>query len=296
MPDHQSYVGRFAPSPTGPLHMGSLVCAMASFLDARTHDGTWLVRIEDIDPPRDIPGADRDILNTLAGFGMTSDIDVVWQHDRFELYETALRSLQEKKLVYGCACTRSQIQAKNLELGLPAGVYPGTCRTIDNHKEIRAWRFLTNSEPVSFIDRISGLYTQNVERSVGDFVVKRADGLWAYQLAVVVDDENQGVTHIVRGADLLDNTPRQILLQRALDLRTPSYMHIPLVCDADGHKLSKQTKAKAVDASNPLPLLESAASFLGLPPTGADNIKAFWKCTQQTWAEKFSIPSESEQK
>ncbi len=282
-----AYVGRFAPSPTGPLHFGSLVCAMATYLDARAHAGTWLVRIEDIDPPRDVPGADVDILNTLAGFGMQSDKDVVWQSDRYALYEAALKTLQQNHAVYGCACSRSEIQAQNKQLGLPAGVYPGTCRTGTGDRAVRAWRFLTTDTPVEFTDRIQGQYCQNVEKEVGDFVVKRADGLWAYQLAVVVDDALQGVTHVVRGADLLDNTPRQILLQKALGYPTPVYMHIPIVTDANGQKLSKQTKAKAVSCADPLPVLEAAFEFLGFQKISAKSLDAFWMSAVDCWAERF---------
>lgn len=283
------YVGRFAPSPTGPLHFGSLVCAMATFLDARAHAGTWLVRIEDIDPPRDIPGIDRHILKTLSNFGMQSDAPVVWQSDRHALYEAALEKLQKSGSVYGCACTRSEILSEDKRLVLPPGVYPGTCRTGTHGRAVRAWRFLTNDKPVTFIDRWQGPYTQNVEKSVGDFVVKRADGLWAYQLAVVVDDGEQGVTHVVRGADLLDNTPRQILLQQALDLKTPVYMHIPLVTDTEGNKLSKQTKAKAVESDRPLDVLEEAFVFLGFKKISAGNLDAFWKSAVQCWAERFAV-------
>lgn len=281
------YVGRFAPSPTGPLHFGSLVCAMATYLDARAHAGTWLIRIEDIDPPRDIPGADADIIRTLAGFGMQSDKDIVWQSDRHALYETALDKLKNSGRVYGCACSRSEILAQDQALGLTPGIYPGTCRCGTHGRDIRAWRFLTDKVPVSFVDRIQGTYTQNVEDDVGDFVVKRADGLWAYQLAVVVDDADQKVTHVVRGADLLDNTPRQILLQKALGFETPIYMHIPVVTDANGQKLSKQTKAKPVSCDDPLPVLQSAFEFLGFHKISAKNLDAFWQSATQCWAEKY---------
>lgn len=283
------YVGRFAPSPTGPLHFGSLVCAMATYLDARAHAGTWLIRIEDIDPPRDIPGADSDIIRTLAGFGMQSDKEIVWQSDRHALYEKAFNQLKSSGAVYGCACSRSEILAKDKVLGLPLGVYPGTCRSGTHGRDIRTWRFLTNSVPVTFFDRIQGSYTQNVEHDVGDFVVRRADGLWAYQLAVVVDDADQKVTHVVRGADLLDNTPRQILLQKALGLVTPTYMHIAVVTDANGQKLSKQTKAKPVNCVDPLPVLQSAFEFLGFQKISAKSLDAFWQSATQCWAEKYDI-------
>lgn len=282
-----NYVGRFAPSPTGPLHFGSLVCAMASYLDARAHEGTWLVRIEDIDPPRDIPGADVNILKTLSGFGMQSDRAVVWQSDRSDFYSEALDKLKNLGLVYGCSCSRTEVLSRDKALGLPFGVYPGTCREGTHGRPIRAWRFLTSDKAVTFFDRIQGFYSQNVQKQVGDFVVKRADGLWAYQLAVTVDDAEQGITHIVRGADLLDNTPRQILLQQALGFSTPIYMHIPLVTDCYGQKLSKQTKAKAISCADPLPILENAFEFLGFKKTYAKNLDTFWKIATQCWAKCF---------
>ena len=248
---HRAYCGRFAPSPTGPLHFGSLVCALASFLDARAHDGTWLIRIEDIDPPRDIPGADEAIIRTLTRLGMVSDIPVVWQSRRYELYEQALGKLSHQGLVYGCACSRKEIATAQARLGLPSHVYPGTCRNGTHGKPARSLRVRTFDEVVSFDDRRCGHFSENLEHDVGDFVVKRADGLWAYQLAVVVDDAQQGVTDIVRGEDLLNNTPRQIYLQRKLGLSIPQYLHIALALDAHGQKLSKQTHAPAIDNEDP---------------------------------------------
>ena len=194
-----SYRGRFAPSPTGALHAGSLVAAMASFLDARAHDGVWLVRIEDIDPPRDIPGAGEHIIRTLARLGLASDEPVLWQHDRHEAYQAALDRLIAQGRVYGCACSRKEVALRAAELGLPAGVYPGTCRLGTHGRPVRAMRFLTTSGTTTFTDRLCGDFTQDVEHEVGDFVLKRADGLWAYQLAAIVDDIHQGVTDVVRG-------------------------------------------------------------------------------------------------
>ena len=190
----RAYCGRFAPSPTGPLHFGSLVCALASFLDARAHNGTWLIRIEDIDPPRDVPGADQAILKTLARLGMTSDIPVVRQSQRYALYEEALRRLSQQGLVYGCACSRKEIAAVQTELGLPSHVYPGICRNGTHGRPARSLRIRTSNEVVGFTDRRCGSFSENLERDVGDFGIKRADGQWAYQIAVVVDDAEQGIT------------------------------------------------------------------------------------------------------
>ena len=287
MPSRTSYVGRFAPSPTGPLHLGSLACAMASWVDARAHEGTWLVRIEDIDPPRDIPGADRLILELLAAYGMTSDRAVVWQHDRNERYEEIFNDLKNRHLVYGCACTRAEIFAADAQLGLARGVYPGTCRNGTQGRPPRAWRFAATSDPVSFVDRWCGLQTQNVEKETGDFVVRRADGLWAYQLAVVIDDADAGITDVVRGQDLLDNTPRQMLLQRAIGAASPRYMHIPLVTDAHGDKLSKQRKAAAATSEDRLGTLDALWVHLGFERIGADNVNAFWQEAINQWKERW---------
>ena len=282
-----TYIGRFAPSPTGPLHLGSMACALASWLDARAHGGEWLVRIEDIDPPRDVPGADREILALLGRFALDSDREPVWQSRRSHLYEAALEKLSRVGRVYGCACTRSEIAAANAAAGLPTGVYPGTCRNGTQGRTPRALRFRTDSDPITFVDRLAGAVTQNVEREVGDFVVRRADGLWAYQLAVTVDDFEQGITHVVRGADLLDNTARQIALQRALGLPTPVYMHIPLVVDAAGAKLSKQTKAAPVAGLEPLSVLERLWTHFGFPAMGADSLQAFLHTAVELWRERF---------
>ncbi len=268
--DTRPYVGRFAPSPTGPLHAGSLVAALASWLDARAHGGRWLVRIEDVDGPRCVAGADRTILQQLAVCGLLSDEEPVWQSQRGEIYQQALNRLQAMGLAYGCACTRADIaraweaagqsQQRHGEL-----VYPGTCRAGLQGRQPRAWRLLTQgSGIIEWTDRRLGRQRQDLEREVGDFVLKRADGLWAYQLAVVVDDALQGITDIVRGEDLADNTPRQIWLQRQLGLPLPRYLHTPLVLGENGEKLSKQNGAKALDLSDPLAALRQAACALGL--------------------------------
>ena len=287
------YVGRFAPSPTGPLHAGSLVAALASWLDARAHGGTWLVRIEDVDTPRCVRGADTLILQQLATCGLVSDGPVLWQSQRGDVYRQALDALLKQHLAYPCACSRKDIAAalatqgdgkpKHGEL-----IYPGTCRP-DNGglhgRPARAWRFLidTGQAQRQWTDRRLGTQTQDVAREVGDFVLKRTDGLWAYQLAVVVDDAAQGVTHVVRGEDLADNTPRQMLLQAAVGLPTPAYLHTPLVLAADGQKLSKQTGAAALDLRDPLATLNQAAQALGLPPQAVGNPQAALTAWTAAW-------------
>lgn len=282
------YRGRFAPSPTGRLHRGSLVAAMGSWLDARAHDGVWLVRIEDVDPPRDIPGAAEDILRVLARLELTSDEPVVWQSTRDTAYEKALDTLREKGLLYGCACTRKEILARDAELGLPPGVYPGTCRNGTGGRPARALRFRLPDTTLGFTDRLCGYFEQNLPREAGDVVMKRADGLWAYQLACIVDDVASGVTDVVRGADLLDNTPRQIALIEALDAPVPRYLHLPLVLNDRKEKLSKQQGAVPLDETNLLGELEFAWTHLGFAPLGADSISAFWRAAVPLWRERFA--------
>lgn len=277
------YRGRFAPSPTGPLHAGSLVAALASWLDAKAHQGKWLVRIEDVDTPRCVPGADKIILQQLANCGLLPDETPVYQSQRSSLYQQALDRLVQQGLAYPCGCTRQDIERALAAAGHPRErhgelVYPGTCRNGLNGRAARAWRLRTaaygesvggEGAEVIWHDRLAGRQSQNVSREVGDFVLKRADGLWAYQLAVVVDDAEQGITDIVRGLDLADNTARQILLQRALGLPTPRYLHTPLVLGANGEKLSKQNDAKPLDVSDPVTALNAAAIVLGLPSRSA---------------------------
>jgi glutamyl-Q tRNA(Asp) synthetase len=264
-----SYRGRFAPSPTGPLHAGSLVAALASWLDARAHGGAWLVRIEDVDTPRCVPGADREILRQLALCGLVPDEVPQRQSQRSPLYEAALQQLLANGQAYPCACSRKQIEAALLARGAARGrhqelVYPGTCRDGLHASAPRAWRLRVPAGTVHWCDRRLGAQSQDVPAQVGDFVLKRADGLFAYQLAVVVDDAGQGITHVVRGEDLADNTARQILLQRALELPTPSYLHTPLVRGANGEKLSKQNGAQALDLADPLAALARAGRVLGI--------------------------------
>ena len=273
-----SYVGRFAPSPTGWLHAGSMVAALASWLDARAHGGRWLVRIEDVDGPRCIAGAEDAILRQLADCGLHPDAPPVRQSDRGALYAQALERLHAAGLAYGCRCTRREIaqalQARGLDRERHGDlVYPGTCRPGGPQPvpwpEARAVRLLTCADDgrdtvIDWTDRRLGAQRQNLSREVGDFVLRRADGLWAYQLAVVVDDAAQGVTDIVRGEDLADNTPRQILLRRHLGLPQPRHLHTPLVLAADGQKLSKQNGAAPVDTGRPAEVLAAAARALGL--------------------------------
>ncbi len=274
--------GRFAPSPTGALHAGSLVAALASWLDARAQGGRWLLRIEDVDTPRCVPGADQHILQQLAACGLQPDEPSVWQSQRGDLYAQALQRLREQGLAYDCGCTRQDIAAALAARGQGKArfgelVYPGTCRPANGGlagRSARAVRFLTQPaqpglETVQWTDRRLGLQQQDVAAAVGDFVLQRADGLWAYQLAVVVDDAAQGVTHVVRGEDLADNTPRQLLLQRALGLPQPAYLHTPLVCGPDGAKLSKQNGAKALvlpDGASALRALQAAGPCWACPP------------------------------
>jgi glutamyl-Q tRNA(Asp) synthetase len=258
-----TYRGRFAPSPTGPLHFGSLIAAVASWLDARANNGEWLVRIEDVDETRTVPGAAEGILAQLAAFGLDHDGEVVRQSERKPRYEAALARLSAAGLVYRCRCSRREI-ADSSPAGPDGLVYPGTCRELRlDASTPGAERLRSEGEPIAFVDRVQGRITQEVERDIGDFVLKRRDGLHAYQLAVVVDDADQGVTDVVRGADLLASTPRQILLQHRLGLPTPRYLHFPVAIDERGEKLSKQNLASPADASDAARLLNEALAFLG---------------------------------
>ncbi len=264
------YVGRFAPSPTGPLHAGSLVAALASWLDARAHEGRWLVRIEDVDRPRCVAGASERILSQLADLGLVPDTPPVYQSNREALYEGALNRLAVADQAYACGCSRKDIEQASGQTRARHGelIYPGTCRNGLQGRPARAWRLRTaHAGVVHWNDRRGGPQQQDVEGEVGDFVLRRADGLWAYQLAVVVDDADQGVTDVVRGEDLADNTARQILLQAALGLPTPRYLHTPLVRGANGEKLSKQNGAAPLATAQPLACLQAAGAVLGLQVT-----------------------------
>ena len=260
------YIGRFAPSPTGPLHFGSLVAALASWLDARAAGGRWLVRMEDLDRPRCDSGAADTILRQLETYGLQWDGTVQVQSTRDDAYAAALDVLKTRGAVYPCACTRADLaQAPRNAEG--ETLYPGTCRNgLPPGAAARAWRVRVSQGEISFHDRIHGDLAQNLAHEVGDFIVKRADGLFAYQLAVVVDDAFQYISHVVRGADLLWNTPRQIFLQTLLGLPTPSYAHVPLITNAAGQKLSKQTLAPALPAQGRGAVLAQALAALGHPP------------------------------
>ena len=265
------YVGRFAPSPTGPLHFGSLVAAVASFCEAKAkhqnQESKWLVRMEDLDKPREVKGAAATILHQLEAFGFEWDETVVYQSQRSELYADALEQLKRKQLIYPCTCTRKEIADSSTSFGIDGHIYPKTCL----HHPIKpntpaAWRIKSDNAKISFHDDIQQLIQQNINQDVGDFILKRADGLFAYQLAVVVDDATHGITHIVRGADLLDSTPRQIYLQQLLDFSTPQYAHIPVAANANSEKLSKQTLAKPIEISTASQQLYEALCFLGQQP------------------------------
>ena len=291
-----NYVGRFAPSPTGPLHAGSLVAAMASYLDAKAHFGQWLVRIEDIDEARSTTGVAEQQLQTLLGLGMQWDGEVVWQSQRKKSYQQAFERLHDH--IYPCGCTRREIADSRIGIAADgAAVYPGTCRTgLAPGRHARAYRLRVPelnqpNECRCFDDAWMGPTTQHLATEVGDFVLKRADGYWAYQLAVVVDDAAQGVTHVVRGADLLESTARQIYLQRLLQLPTPAYMHVPVVANQLGEKLSKQTGARELDLQRPLVALGDAAHFLRLEIASPHSIDEFWRDATSAWVQlRRSLP------
>ena len=293
------YRGRFAPSPTGLLHAGSLVAALASWLDARAHGGAWLVRIEDVDAPRCVAGAGEAILAQLAACGLHPDEPVWWQHARGEAYAAALQRLRAAGLAYDCGCTRADIDAALAAAGRPhqrfgERVYPGTCRAGLRGRAPRAVRLRVDGR-VDWLDRRLGPQSQDLAAEVGDFVLKRADGLWAYQLAVVVDDAAQGITDVVRGEDLADNTARQIALQRALGLPTPRHLHTPLVLAADGHKLSKQNGAAPLDLRDPRAALAAAAAVLGLRVDAAGGLPDWLAAAVAAWAGIIAAPDNRSQ-
>lgn len=263
----ESYIGRFAPSPTGLLHIGSLLTALASYADARAQGGRWLVRMEDLDPPREMAGAADDILRTLEAFGFEWDGGVAYQSRRYDLYHEALGRLKAKGLVYPCDCSRKDWQAV-ARAGADGFVYNGCCAGLDPQRALHktpAWRVRVPDEIIGFDDAVVGHYAQNLAHDIGDFVLLRADGFWAYQLAVVADDAAQGITHIVRGQDLLVSTPRQLWLQRALDTPEPHYAHLPLLVNGAGQKWSKQTLAPALDLGAREALLRQVMAYLKLP-------------------------------
>ena len=278
-----AYVGRFAPSPTGPLHFGSLLAAVASYLEARQRRGHWLLRIENIDPPREQPGADQLILRALEAYGFEHDGAVVYQADSQAAHHDAIDRLLDHGLAYPCGCSRRDLQSE--DSGPLGTIYPGTCRNGTKARET-AIRVRTDDEPIGIDDRLQGRFEQRLESESGDFIVLRRDGLVAYQLAVIVDDARQGVTEIVRGIDLLDSTPRQVYLQRLLSLPAPDYAHIPVAVAADGEKLSKATGATALDlAEGPVNLVRALDALRQAPPAGlaSGRVDDVWAWAIENW-------------
>lgn len=284
--DVKPYIGRFAPSPTGPLHFGSLVAAVASYLDALSHQGSWLVRMEDLDKQREMPGAADEILHMLEAYGFEWQEAVIYQSQRFETYQSVLEQLIADDLVYPCNCSRKEIAAI-AHAGIESPVYPGLCRNgLSRQRKSHTWRLKTECAHLVFKDEIQGMFDHHMQRDVGDFILKRADGQFAYQLAVVVDDAQQGINHVVRGADLLNSTSRQILLQYYLGLRSPRYAHIPLAVSRGGQKLSKQNHATPLDKTDPAPSLIEAFRFLGIDTqhyVRSDSLTNLWSQALHDW-------------
>ncbi len=297
-PAPQLYRGRFAPSPTGDLHFGSLVAAVGSYLAARHAHGQWFVRIEDLDPPREIPGSAARLLHALEAFGFEWDGAVMYQSRRYDAYRSAADDLLKRGLAFECTCSRAEIAAANPAiLNGDEPRYPGWCRQQPSHPErSRAVRYLVPERPVRFDDRLQGAVSCHVARESGDFVIRRRDGLYAYQLAVTVDDATQGITEVVRGSDLLTSTCRQILLQRALNLPTPAYLHLPLVVDKSGAKLSKSAGSAALDMSRPGAALWQALAFLqqapppDLLPGTPDRPMELWRWAIASWNPGRLLP------
>jgi len=281
---NKTYRGRFAPSPTGPLHFGSLIAAVGSFLDARSRGGEWLVRIEDLDPPREVGGAADDILRTLEAFGLYWDSEVMYQSQRHDAYQRALEQLAYRQLIYPCGCSRKDIQDNVARSG---NVYPGTCRNgLPQGRDARSLRLRVPDLDIRFADRLQGYIEEWLPEKSGDFIIRRADGLFAYQLAVVVDDAEQGISDVVRGADLLDSTCRQIFLLQTLGYELPRYLHLPVAVNEDGEKLSKQTNAPAVPPQQAVSLLTTVLRFLGQRvPEGLEDSKLddFWAWAVPNW-------------
>jgi len=280
------YRGRFAPSPTGALHFGSLITAVCSYLEVKSHNGKWLVRIENLDKQREIPAASHEILRSLEILGMEWDHEVIYQDHRKDTYANILTILNKHGLTYPCTCTRKEIADSSIT-GISGLIYSGTCRNnVENKDRPGAVRIKTDNSIIEFEDTLQGLISQRLESETGDFILRRSDGIYAYQLAVVADDAAQGITNVVRGADLLDSTPRQIYLQRLLGYSTPTYMHLPVVVNNQGKKLSKQTKAALLNVSNPVKQLIEAVNFLGQEPPIellGNNVSSFWKWAIENW-------------
>ncbi|HEY9051032.1 MAG TPA: tRNA glutamyl-Q(34) synthetase GluQRS [Gammaproteobacteria bacterium] len=280
------YIGRFAPSPTGPLHFGSLIAAIASYLEARRHNGHWLVRMEDVDELRNVAGAADDILFTLEAYGFEWDGDILYQTRRKDAYQAAMEQLAEQDLIYRCTCSRRDLQDV-AEPGVHGLIYPGICANSHHPEHVEhAVRLRTQDQAIDFTDAIMGSYGHNPKQDVGDFIIRRRDGLFAYQLAVVVDDAYQNITHVVRGTDLLDSTPRQIYLQQCLQFATPHYAHLPLAVNAKGDKLSKQTQAPAIEKSKAATMLVKALRFLGQEPEAGlehASLDTLWEWATSHW-------------
>jgi len=299
MSDHKttsSYRGRFAPSPTGPLHFGSLLAAASSYAQARQQQGQWLVRIEDVDLPRCDTSSTTQILKALETYGMHWDEDIIYQSQRNSFYQDALDKLVAQGDIYDCACTRKEIN-QSAESTDTIGIYPGTCRNgLAKGKTARSIRMRTDDNEIVFVDKVQAPLSQRLLKDVGDFIIKRADNLFAYQLAVVVDDEAQSITEIVRGSDMLDSTPRQLFLQQHLSYSTPDYIHIPLAVNNKGQKLSKQNMAPAINLADPRPTLINALEFLNQQPpadlrdTSIDDI---WQWVIDNWSVK-NIPAKTQ--
>lgn len=288
-----TYIGRFAPSPTGPLHFGSLVAAVASYCDAKAHDGKWLLRIENVDTTRAVNHASEQIIDTLQHYGFVWDGEITYQDQRTALYEQYFYQLQQKSLIYPCSCTRKAIADNAVHSGIEGLIYPRTC--YPDKAEVQnnlAWRMHVANQSINFEDRIAGTHTHAMSTDIGDFVIKRADGLFAYHLAVVADDAEQGVTHVVRGEDLLHSTSRQILLQQALNLPTPRYMHTALVTNTNGEKLSKQTFAPAISNIEVATTLFNALSFLNLDPPQKllrASVNEVWQWAIKQWRHHYVV-------
>ena len=290
------YIGRFAPSPTGPLHFGSLVAAVASYCDAKSNGGQWLLRMEDLDKPREMAGASDTILRSLEAFGFEWNAPIVYQSQRGDIYEDYLQHLKRKSFIYACTCSRKEIADSSVAIGVDGVMYPKTCyynrlnsqsHASASRMDIGSWRInVDGAGEIGFNDAIQGNISQNLPADVGDFILKRKDGFFAYQLAVVVDDALQNIAHIVRGADLLDSTPRQIYLQNLFDFATPNYAHVPVAVNAAGEKLSKQTFAKPIDTRIASHLIVEALSFLDqMPPLGLKNasLAECWRWAIANW-------------
>jgi len=292
MSHHRPYRGRFAPSPSGPLHFGSLVAATASYLESRSQGGEWFLRIDDIDEPRTVPGADQHIIQTLQQFGFEWQGEIIYQSHSKKNYQDALQQLIEKNLIYACTCSRQQIR-QNARQGAFGYIYAGDCRDKNVNTNDAALRLRTNPQTILFDDLILGRQQQQLEQEVGDFIVRRRDSLFAYQLAIVVDDEKQGISDIIRGADLLDSTARQIYLQQQLGYHTPRYAHLPLAMHPNGGKLSKITAAPAINPQQASRELFKALDFLGQKPppeSQQSDLNSLWSWAINNWSRQ-KIPA-----